>query len=204
MRTSSRIRRIILLELELLALILQDNTVVAMYSRCFTLLHVASLQGLRPHAVVFLVHCYYLTRTVRRVILLFGRNTSALIVCRLQPFRDLTSTLISRKDRVPLTYDLSIDGSQRNAFQHFLSLPLECRHLQGIRKFQVLIAQELVWQMQALRCFLLIRRVLRAQSEDVLNTEASQVISTVAKRACLWGTAACARNSVPRGRNGLA
>jgi len=39
MRTSSRIRRIILLELELLALILQDNTVVAMYSRCFTVLH---------------------------------------------------------------------------------------------------------------------------------------------------------------------
>lgn len=91
----------------------------------------------------------------------------------------------------------SISEGEGDSLGQRLPFPLEDRHLHGLDKLQLLIAQQVVGQTQAFFGLLLVGGVLNAQAEDGVGTQLRQQGKVVTIAACFGRAAAGTRRVVP-------
>ena len=102
-----------------------------------------------------------------------------------EPFQNIGGASIWREHRIEdVLYDTIIDN-QGKPLQKRHPVRLECRQIHRASELQVFIRENRERQMQAFRCFALIRRVLRRKAEKVLDAEHLQFGEVVAKGASL-------------------
>lgn len=124
-------------------------------------------------------------------------NSEASSVGFLQPSHNLSRILVGRKYWVPDMFHLSFTDYKRASLDQWLALPLKNGQLHSLHKLQILITQQVVREVQSLLGLLLVRRILRTESEHCSHAQCSQRWKLVAIRTSLAGASARAGRVVP-------
>lgn len=93
----------------------------------------------------------------------------------LEPFQHLMHVAIRWEDGIPVFHDPPALRRDRQTFDQLSVLVLEEWKPQRLRKLQVVIAEQIIWQVHSIMNLLLIGSVLRRHTEYVLHTMLAQL-----------------------------